>query len=155
MAFEIERKFLLANDSWKSYVVSSSHLVQAYISHRHEGVVRLRIVDDAVARLTIKGKTDGIQRHEWEYDIPVQDAHNMIAQGVIEGDYIEKTRHTVEYDGFMWEIDIFHGRHEGLMLAEIELPSADAPIALPPFIGREVSHDPRYFNSALNRSSVP
>lgn len=133
-------------------MVKTVHLVQAYISHRHDGIVRVRIHNDMEARLTVKGRTTGIERHEWEYEIPVADAKEMIARGVTEGGCIDKTRHIVKYNGATWEIDEFHGRHEGLVVAEIELPEADYPLDIPPFIGREVSHDPRYFNSTLNQS---
>ena len=150
MAQEIERKFLLANDSWKEHVVSSTRMIQAYLSHRPEGIVRLRLCGEK-AYLTIKGMTIGIKRNEWEYEIPVTDAYEMLDDKVYEGSYLEKTRYIVEYMGHKWEIDEFHGRLQGLVTAEIELDCADKDIPLPPFIGKEVSHDPRYFNSSLNR----
>lgn len=150
MAKEIERKFLVANDGWKAYVTGRKHFLQAYLSHRPEGIVRLRICDN-VAYLTVKGKTIGIERCEWEYTIPLKDAYEMLKHRVYEGKYLEKTRYIVEYRGETWEIDEFHGRHEGLVLAEIELPSTEYVLDIPPFIGKEVSHDPRYFNSNLNK----
>lgn len=149
MAKEIERKFLLINDSWKQYVVKSTRIIQAYLSHRHEGIVRLRIYGDK-AFLTIKGKTIGIERHEWEYEIPVKDAMEMLDLKVYENSFIEKTRHIVKYDNEIWEIDEFHGRHQGLILAEIETPYTGYVVKIPPFIGKEVSDDPQYFNSNLN-----
>lgn len=151
MAKEVERKFLVANDSWKQFVVSSDNFLQAYLTHRINGTVRLRVCNQS-AFITIKGRTHVIERHEWEYEIPLNDALEMIHNKIYQGQYIEKTRYYVDFEGYRWEIDQFHGRHEGLVLAEIELPHADADIPLPPFIGKEVSHDPRYFNSNLNRS---
>ena len=150
MAKEIERKFLIADDSWKKYVIKSEKYIQAYISHRPDGIVRLRMSNDK-AYLTVKGRTTGIERHEWEYELPFSDAMEMLHAGVCEGGYIEKTRHIIDYRGHTWEVDEFHGRHEGLLLAEIELSSPKTEIDLPPFIGREVSHDPHYFNSNLNK----
>lgn len=147
---EIERKFLVTNDSWRPYVTRTTHFIQAYLSHRPEGIVRLRICNDN-AFLTIKGKTTGIERHEWEYPIPLNDALEMMNNKVYEGKFIEKTRYIVETNGLKWEIDEFHGRHEGLILAEIELPDSNVQIELPNFVGKEVSNDPRYFNSNLNK----
>ena len=152
MAKEIERKFLVKNDEWRKFVVSSENFLQAYISHRVNGIVRLRITDTK-AFITIKGRTKGIERHEWEYEIPVSDAREMLENRIYQGKYIEKTRYIVNCDGYCWEVDVFHGRHEGLILAEIEIPEADHNLALPSFIGKEVSHDPRYFNSNLNKNS--
>lgn len=152
MSKEIERKFLVNNDSWKNYVVGMEHLIQAYITHRINGTVRLRICDTK-AFITIKGRTKGIERHEWEYEIPIEDAREMLANRIYQGKYIEKTRYYLNFNGYRWEIDVFHGRHEGLVMAEIELPDSYHVLQLPSFIGKEVSHDPRYFNSNLNRGS--
>ena len=148
MAKEVERKFLVANDSWKDLVSESIDILQAYISHRVEGTVRLRLANNK-AYLTLKGRTNGIERHEWEYEIPFKDGSEMIENKIYEGDYISKTRNFVRYENLNWEVDVFHGSLEGLILAEIELPDSDTPIELPPFIGEEVSGDPRYFNSNL------
>lgn len=153
MALEIERKFLVSNDSWKASVIGSSKFIQAYLSHRPEGIVRLRITDGK-AFLTIKGKTRGVKRHEWEYEIPLKDAYEMLENEIYEGSYLEKTRYFVEYMGEKWEVDEFHGKHEGLVLAEIELPEIDSKFTIPPFVGKEVSNDPRYFNSNLNLNGL-
>lgn len=153
MATEIERKFLVSNDFWKHHIIHSQKIIQAYISHRPEGIVRLRICNEK-AYLTLKGKNNGLIRHEWEYEIPVKNAYEMLESKIYEGDYLEKTRYKVLYDNLTWEIDEFHGRYKGLVLAEIELADADEQISLPPFVGKEVSHDPRYFNSNLNQNSL-
>lgn len=153
MAIEIERKFLVKDDSWKQYVVKSTRFIQAYLSHRPEGTVRLRILEDK-AFLTVKGKTAGIKRPEWEYEIPIEDAIRMFDSKVYEGEYLEKTRNIVVYKGAVWEVDVFHGRHDGLVLAEIELEDTEIYPELPPFVGREVSDDPRYFNSNLNLTGL-
>lgn len=153
MGKEIERKFLVANDCWKNHIERKYNFLQAYISHRREGIVRLRICDNK-AYLTIKGITIGIERHEWEYEIPITDALEMLHNNICEGDYLEKTRYIVKYEGYTWEIDEFHGKLEGLVLAEIELNcSQDCP-PLPLFIGEEVSGNPKYFNSVLNKSQT-
>lgn len=154
MAKEIERKYLVTDHSYRELATSVSRIIQGYISRRKEGTVRVRLRDDK-AFLTIKGITDGISRDEWEYEIPSADARAMLA-GVCEGKVIDKTRYLVPVDGLIWEVDEFHGianplgdPTEELTLAEVELPSADTDVKLPPFVGKEVSDNPAYFNSAL------
>lgn len=150
MGKEIEHKYLVKDESWRQYVVSSDKFIQAYISHRKDGIVRLRISEHK-AYITIKGRTVDCERGEWEYEIPVTDAQEMMAHKVYEGGYLEKRRYYVIYEGFKWEIDVFEGRHKGLILAEIELPDKQTEFIIPPFIGEEVSQDPQYFNSNLNK----
>jgi CYTH domain-containing protein len=101
------------------------------------------------AFLTIKGKTEGATRAEFEYEIPVADAHALLA--LCEPGLIDKTRYTVDHDGHTWEIDAFHGHHQGLLLAEIELDAEDEPFTRPPWLGQEVTHNPRYYNATLSR----
>lgn len=147
MSKEIERKFLVKNTNFKPLAVSSRKLMQGYLSRRIDSTVRVRVCDDC-AFLTVKGRNHGIVRDEWEYAIPVADAREMLER-CAEGTVIVKTRYNVPFDGLMWEVDEFHGNHEGLVVAEVELPSADAELSLPPFVGEEVTGDPRYYNSNL------
>lgn len=148
MAKEIERKFLVVNDSFMNLAKSYRHIRQTYLSTDPKATVRLRIIDDE-ARLTIKGRNQGAIRDEWEYAIPIADAEEM-ASRLTDGFSIDKTRHIVEFDGWTWEIDVFHGKHAGLIVAEIEMPSADCNPPLPDFIGVEVTNDSRYYNSMLS-----
>lgn len=150
MAKEIERKFLVSDDSYKLMASESHRIAQGYISRRKEGTVRVRILDDE-AFLTVKGKNYGISRNEWEYPIPVEDAREMF-RDVCEDPILEKTRWIVPYEGLIWEVDEFRGALAPLVMAEVELPSADTPVSLPPFVGREVSGDPAYYNSNLIRN---
>lgn len=151
MAKEIERKFLVDNDSFIPLASSSSHIRQAYISTDPDATVRLRI-RDTEAWLTIKGRNTGAVRDEWEFQIPVAEAAEM-AERLCGGFAIDKTRYIVDFEGWKWEIDLFHGHHAGLILAEVEMPSADANPPIPPFVGREVTGDPRYYNSTLSLSN--
>ncbi len=149
MGKEIERKFLLADDSWHRLVETSVEMRQGYLSRRPEATVRVRVAGDR-AWITVKSKNRGVERNEWEYGIPVHDALEMLSHhGMIQGTVLSKTRHIVGYGGFRWEIDEFHGSHEGLVVAEVEISSADDDVPLPPFIGEEVTGDPAYYNSTL------
>lgn len=146
MAKEIERKFLVRNDDYR---LSASHkidIMQAYISDRIEATVRVRIAGES-AFLTVKGRTTGAVRDEWEYPIPFDDAMEMI-RSCSAGPAIDKTRYHVG----PWEIDEFHGALEGLVVAEIELDNENQEIELPDFIGREVTGDARYYNSSLAKT---
>ena len=147
MAKEIERKFLVIDKSYREMAVTGRSIVQAYLNRDPKATVRVRITDDK-AFLTIKGKNDGATRDEWEYPIPVSDARDMIAR-CASGRIIEKKRFIVHFEGYDWEIDEFGGELEGLIVAEIELPAEDAEFSLPPFVGDEVTGDPRYYNSSL------
>ncbi|MDE6272786.1 MAG: CYTH domain-containing protein [Muribaculaceae bacterium] len=143
---EIERKYMVISDSYKDLAINRFEIKQWYLSRDKNRIVRVRIRDKA-AFLTIKGATYGIERDEFEYRIPVEDALSMLP--LADGRVIEKTRYIVDYSGHKWEVDEFHGSHQGLVLAEIELESADEAFDLPHFAGKEVSDDPRYFNSSL------
>lgn len=147
MAKEIERKFLVKNTSFVEMASDVVHIRQAYLSRKPESTVRVRLWGDK-AFLTVKGITAGATRDEWEYPIPVVDANDMIAR-ITDGTVIDKTRYIVDYAGMRWEVDEFHGVHEGLIVAEVELRSETQPITLPPFVGEEVTGDPRYYNSNL------
>jgi CYTH domain-containing protein len=145
MALEIERKFLVASNAWRPLATSEA-FVQGYLSSSPDRTIRIRIRGDA-AFLTIKGKSVGLTRSEFEYPIPLADARAMLQ--LCERPLIEKTRHRVTHAGRLWEIDEFGGENAGLIIAEVELESEHASVDLPPWIGREVSGDPRYFNSNL------
>ena len=147
MAKEIERKFLVINDTYRTLAVRATEITQGYLSRRREATVRVRIAGDR-AYLTVKGPNEGAVRDEWEFDIPVDEATEMLAR-VAEPPVLSKTRYIVAADGLTWEVDEFHGTLEGLCVAEVELPSADTPVILPPFAGREVTGDPAYYNSNL------
>ena len=148
MAKEIERKFLVDNTSFIPQAVSATRIRQTYISDNPDATVRLRIMDTS-AFLTVKGRNKGSVRDEWEYPIPLSDAGEM-AEILTGGFSIDKLRYVVDFEGWKWEIDCFGGRHEGLIVAEIEMPSPDSNPPVPPFIGREVTGDPRYYNSVLS-----
>lgn len=150
MAQEIERKFLISDDGWKSSVESSARLQQGYLSTSAKATVRVRIYDDRDAVLTLKGKPEGISRAEFEYAIPLEDARELMAMA--KPNIIEKRRHKVRFEAHIWEIDVFEGLHEGLILAEVEMQSADEHVVLPTWIGREVSDDDRYANASLSRN---
>lgn len=146
MATEIERKFLVKQGAWAPKG-PGTHFQQGYLNSQKERVVRVRI-EGSVAKLTIKGLTKGVTRSEFEYGIPLEDA-GVILNQLCERPLIDKHRHVEHHLGRAWEIDVFHGENEGLVIAEVELPSADAKVELPDWVGAEVSNDPRYFNSNL------
>lgn len=147
MAKEIERKYLVRSDEWKSLITKSYPLAQAYLSTDPERTVRVRIKKDK-GILTIKGKTSGISRLEFEYEIPVSDAEQLLL--LRQSTAIYKTRHEVVFAGKCWEIDVFEAENEGLVLAEIELNEETETFEMPDWIGEEVSHDHRYFNAYLS-----
>lgn len=147
MAVEIERKFLVKNELWRKHVISSVEIRQVYLSSRSNAVVRVRIANDK-AYLTIKGATIGITRSEFEYEIPVVDAEEMLAlrHG---GAIIEKTRYRVKCGAHIWDLDIFQGENNGLQMAEVELGSEHEKFQLPEWAAEEVTGDNRYSNSSL------
>ena len=146
MAQEIERKFLVADPSFLK-PLTGSQIKQGYIAGKERSAARIRIRDSG-AFLTLKSETRGITRSEFEYEIPLADAEEML-ETLCAPPHIEKTRYVVEWKGHTWEIDVFHGGTEGLIVAEIELATADQAFEKPPWLGREVSQDARYFNSNL------
>lgn len=146
MGVEIERKFLVEGHEWRRGATVSLFR-QGYLSTVKERTVRVREVDDS-AFLTIKGITVGASRLELEYPIPVDEARVLLDE-LCERPLIEKTRHVVAHGEHTWEIDEFTGANQGLIVAEVELDEADETIDLPPWIGVEVTDDPRYFNSNL------
>ena len=147
MAKEIERKFLV-KENWQPHT-DGIQIAQGYLSTVPERTVRVRIKGDK-GFLTIKGKNQGISRAEYEYEIPVKDAQELLV--LAEQPVLTKTRYLEKYGDFLWEIDVFAGANEGLLVAEIELPSEDAVFVRPVWLGEEVSGDVRYYNANLIKS---
>lgn len=149
MALEIEHKFLLANDDWRESVSHSAIYKQGYLSSQPTSSIRVRI-SDKQAWLNIKSATIGTQRAEYEYEIPLFDAHEILDNLCLKP-VIEKTRHFVKHENHLWEIDEFDGENAGLIVAEIELKNVDEPFAKPEWLGKEVTQDVRYYNNNLAR----
>ena len=147
MAVEIERKFLVADPSVvERSTLPSSEIRQAYLA---AGPVSVRVrTADARGRLTVKGPARGIRRAEFEYDIPLREAEEMMAS-LRQGEIIEKIRYRIEEDGFLWEVDVFGGANAPLVLAEVELDDEGVAVPKPRWLGEEVSGDPRFSNAAL------
>jgi adenylate cyclase len=146
MAQEIERKFLVADDTWRDGAERSLYK-QGYIPTQGEHTVRVRLVGDN-GYLTLKGPAIGLVRSEFEYSIPRRDAEAML-QEFCSPPLIEKYRYRLMIGDVVWEVDEFLGENQGLILAEVELEDPTQPIELPSWIGQEVTGDPRYFNSKL------
>lgn len=144
MATEIERKFLVTGEAWRS--ADGTRLVQGYLNRDKARTVRVRVAGEQ-AFLTIKGQTRGATRAEFEYEIPLAEAEALLQ--LCDGPVIEKIRHLVPHAGFTWEVDEFFGDNAGLVVAEIELQSEDQGFERPDWVSEEVTHDPRYFNSSL------
>ncbi len=146
MAREIERKFLVKDNTWRGQD-AGKHYRQGYLSTVKERTVRVRSAGDK-AYLTIKGITVGASRPEYEYEIPVARQNEMLDQ-LCERPLIEKTRYRIPHDGLVWEIDEFEGDNRGLITAEVQLKDEHQSVALPAWIGEEVTANPRYFNANL------
>ncbi|MET0534894.1 MAG: CYTH domain-containing protein [Steroidobacter sp.] len=146
MGIEIERKFLVDGEDWRQ--ATPLRICQGYLNPDADRTVRVRIAGER-AYLTIKGRSRGATRAEFEYEIPVADAEQLLR--LCEGPILEKHRHVLEHAGSKWEVDEFHGDNQGLIVAEIELESADQTFARPRWLRAEVTDDPRYFNSSLSK----
>ncbi len=144
MAKEIERKFLVKDDTWRN--ANGTTYRQGYLSSVKERTVRVRTLKNK-GYLTIKGIAVGAARMEFEYEIPRKDADTLL--NICEQPLIEKKRYRLEHDGFVWEVDEFIGNNQGLIIAEVELESEDQEFSIPDWVGEEVTGDPRYFNSNL------
>jgi CYTH domain-containing protein len=144
MAIEIERKFLVVGNDWREAI--PTRICQGYLNRDKGRTVRIRIAGEQ-AYLTIKGNTCGATRAEFEYEIPLVDAEQLLS--LCEKPVIQKLRRLISYCGNTWEVDEFQGENTGLVVAEIELESEDQEFSIPSWIGREVTEDPRYFNSNL------
>lgn len=151
MGTEIERKFLVRNSDWRAASRASKRIRQGYLASGGVNSVRVRIIDDSKARLTVKSAASAVVRQEFEYDVPVEDGLELLA--LCEGHIIEKVRHLVPAGpGRAWEVDVFAGPLEGLVLAEIELDAADEAFTAPDWLGREVTDERCYANASLARS---
>jgi adenylate cyclase len=148
MNLEIERKFLVLDDSWREAVRESAYFRQGYLNDEIHCSVRVRISGER-AWLNLKSVTIGAQRHEFDYEIPVRDAHRML-DVLSRKPVIEKTRHFVDIGPHTWEIDVFEGDNAGLVVAEIELNTPDEAFEKPGWAGEEVTYDPRYYNTSLS-----
>lgn len=146
MAKEIERKFLVVGEMWRS-LAKGTHYRQGYLNSAKERTVRIRTIDDK-AFMTVKGPTVGVTRMEFEYEIPYKECVEML-ENLAEKPIIEKVRYKIALDGLVWEVDEFLGVNKGLIIAEVELQSEEQAFNKPEWIGEEVSGDPRYFNSNL------
>lgn len=146
MGIEIERKFLVTSDGWRALPRTSHRCHQGYINLKAEGSLRVRRLGEK-GFLTLKGPRQGIRREEYEYEIPAEDATDMLRSFC--QITLLKTRHEIEFEGFLWEIDEFHEHNQGLVLAEVELPAEDTEFVLPPWVGKDVSEDDRFFNARL------
>lgn len=147
---EIERKFLVLSNDFKAEAFSQKRIVQAYLNSDPERSVRIRIKEDK-AFLTIKGKGNqtGTTRLEWETEIPVADAERLLP--ICEEGIIDKVRYEIKADRHTYEVDVFAGENEGLVVAEIELESEDEPFEKPSWLGAEVTNDARYYNASLSK----
>ncbi|KGF71799.1 adenylate cyclase [Neosynechococcus sphagnicola sy1] len=146
MAVEIERKFLVQGDAWRSLGQGVCYR-QGYIATVGDQTVRVRVADNA-GYLTLKGPTVGNARLEFEYPIPLAEAMQLL-DDLCDRPLIEKTRYTISVADVVWEVDEFHGDNQGLILAEVELADEQQQIDLPGWIGQEVSGDRRYYNTSL------
>jgi len=144
---EIERKFLVADESWRDSVQVETPMRQGYLGGNSRSSVRVRVSGNN-AWLNIKSLTVGVSREEFEYRIPVEDGQRML-DTLCDRPLIEKTRYQVPVGGHIWEVDVFDGANKGLVVAEVELGSPDEAFELPPWAGEEVSHDERYYNVSL------
>jgi adenylate cyclase len=148
MPTETERRFLVIGDKWKAQASRTIAIAQAYLAMNDRIAMRVRIVDDREAALTIKSAEPGASRAEFEYPIPLDDARELMA--LRQGHIIRKKRHVIEIAGVKWEVDVFEGVHAGLVIAEIELPEGDEDIPFhPDWLGDEVTGDRRYYNADL------
>lgn len=147
MGREIERKFLPSGEGWREGITESRRMRQGYLHNSERCSVRVRS-DGRRAAINVKSGTLGVERSEFDYPIPLAEAERLL-EGLCLKPLIEKTRHYVPVGGHTWEIDVFEGENAGLVVAEIELAAPDEPFERPPWLGAEVSDDPRYYNVCL------
>ena len=151
MAIEIERKFLVRDDSWRAQADAGLFYSQGYLSTDPQRCVRVRIAGQR-AWLNIKSAVSTLRRLEYEYEIPPGDARELLHSACVQP-AVEKTRYRVAHQGHVWELDVFAGANTGLVVAELELADEREPFARPAWLGREVSDDPRYYN--MNLAQMP
>lgn len=150
MAIEIERKFLVTDDSYKAMAFSTNRIAQGYLCREGGNSARVR-VRGKKGYITVKGPSldGGLSRYEWEKEIPESEARELLK--LCHGAIIDKCRYLVNYEGHIFEVDEFYGDNEGLTVAEVELKSTDENFEKPPFLGKEVTGEKRYYNSSLTR----
>ena len=153
MAKEIERKFLVSDGSWRGDVEASIAITQFYLAISAERSVRLRVSDGRSARLTLKFGSDLRERDEFEYAVPLADAEEMMGFAV--GAVIRKTRHHIRHNGYLYEVDVFSGELDGLVIAELETADRVPDAMLPGWLGREVTGELRYSNASLALNGFP
>ena len=149
MPVEIERKFLVKSNAWRPLADRGKRIRQGYIANTDKASVRVRIIDGVSATLTTKLPRNGMSRFEFEHDISLHEATTLLE--LCDGLVIDKTRYCVNVGAGLWEIDVFANANTGLVVAEIELADEEQPVALPDWLGPEVTGDPRYQNSMLVR----
>ena len=147
MAIEIERKYLVKNDNWRQHITGSLHMIQGYLGGNENSSIRIRDSGNK-ADINIKAKIVGSSRSEFEYMVPISEAHEMLKE-LCDKPLIEKTRHLVIHAEHIWEVDEFAGENAGLIVAEIELASLNEPFQPPDWLGKEVTEDVRYYNICL------
>lgn len=148
MPFEIERKFLVVGEQWRTLGEGVPYR-QGYLTTQPDRTVRIRLAGNQ-GYITIKGATEGICRREYEYAIPQAEAEELLDQ-LCDRPLIEKVRYRIQWGDRLWEVDEFFGENEGLIMAEVELSDPEQSVEIPDWIGKEVSDDPRYFNAYLMR----
>jgi adenylate cyclase len=151
MPQEIERKFLLAHDGWRSSVVKSARIRDGLIAFLNGRKARVRIIDDH-ATIALKGEQKGFARSEFEYSIPVSDAEEIL-RTMCDDRILEKVRNYVPHAGLPWEIDVYDGILNGVVIAEVELDREDRVLELPGWIGKEVTGDPRYSKINMEKAA--
>lgn len=147
MGMEIERKFLVINDLWRAAADAGVNVIQGYFTTNDQCSIRIRLTGDQ-ANLNIKSATLGITREEFDYPIPAADARDLLDH-LCTKPLIEKKRYHVQHESHLWEVDVFSGENNGLVVAEIELAHIDEPFSRPEWAGVEVSGDRRYYNVCL------
>ena len=152
MPIEIERKFLVANDGWKASVVKTSRIRDGLVVSENGRKVRVRILEDG-ATLAIKGPRSGLSRREYEYKISTSEAEEIL-RTMCAGRHLEKVRHYVPHAGVMWEINVYEGLLEGIVIAEVELDREDRQLELPNWVGEEVTGDERYSKASMERERL-
>ena len=153
MAIEIERKFLVCGDSWRVDAGPGRCFCQGYLARTDKGSVRVRRSGETAA-IAVRSKREGISRSEFEYAVPVDEAETMLRDLCVKP-LIEKVRYEVVFQGETWEVDVYCGAAEGLVLVEIELDDPHQKIAPPPWVGEEVTFDPRYRSAAIAQGEWP
>lgn len=148
MPQEIERKFLVANDGWRETADQGRRFIQAYLAETDRAAIRVRIIDGTSAVFTIKSAKSGLSRAEFEYPLPLADA--VALSELRQGSVLEKTRFRIPHAARTWEVDVYSGDNAGLVIAEVELDREDAAVELPPWVGREVTGEARYYASRLS-----